>query len=1052
MEPQSRNVPAGGTGCTVGLGWYAHHGSNASVWAVPHNGQPAHQLFVANSGWQNATVSPPAVTYHYWRSTHSRNTLHWSRGSAVQDFLAPMYLVARVQSSAPTYESDTALSTVCYRYGEARMQAGGRGFLGFRRIDSIDVNHGDAYGIAQTLYRQDFPYAGHPEASFRRVVTGSYAVDPCFTTVTNACFAAAGSASAPSYGGTLISEAYSVWGSAPAFSPGSQAPVHVRLDGSEEIEADLATGQRYRRVVTAFNHDAWGNPTTTAVDTYGYSAGNPALAGTVESVNSYTNDGAKWRLGRLTASTVTHKRPGQPDIVRSTAFAYDMSGPATGLLTLERVQPGAGAAQDLRTYYVLDAYGNRLRTHTCSAQLSEAECRSTAIVFQPGDPLRIQRYGRQAFDSRGRYLTATYAPFWSGSGAVETATQTILARNAFGDVTHARDHNGVDTLAVYGALGRPYYTWVETVPGATPWHPAEGAQTWTTYRWCGTGANQVSCPTGARFREQVVADGAPTRWTYYDVLGRPILTAGQSFNAGVTGQDFAAVCTYHDALGRVSRTSEPFFLPLAASGGAPAFGGGNPCKPASAHYWTVTTYDAPGRPTRVTHPDGSTEQIAYHGLGTTFSDPRGHQRREVRNALGELAGSTDAGGLTTTYAYDAAGHLTGVSRDGGRGAIVTSQQYDALGRKTRQTDPDAGTWDYAWNALGELVAQTDAGGQRIASFYDARGRVYRKEVDHAAGQRESTHSYVYDTAPHGRGRLASETVTGTYAGWAGQSGVAHGYGRSYSYDSLGRPIGSVTTIDGVGYPSVTQYDALGRPWKHQDASARWLKTHYDARGFARAVCESSSGDSVSTCADGSAGTYQRTLATDARGQVIHERRGGLGALDVRREYDPATGRLWWLCSGSSCGLQEESYTWDAAGNLLSRDKAGQYKEVFSHDPLNRLTLALRARPEHHLEPQQRADQQPAGLRPARQTVAEDHRRQPAGLQLRRKGPVRVKAVAPTFARCAAIAGAGRCRAARRRGGRRRPGRRRPAVRRRARTAAAGIRAPRAGRRGPAGRV
>lgn len=63
VEPQSCNVPAGGTGCTVGLGWYAHHGSNASVWAVPHNGQPAHQLFVANSGWQNVTVSPPAVTY-----------------------------------------------------------------------------------------------------------------------------------------------------------------------------------------------------------------------------------------------------------------------------------------------------------------------------------------------------------------------------------------------------------------------------------------------------------------------------------------------------------------------------------------------------------------------------------------------------------------------------------------------------------------------------------------------------------------------------------------------------------------------------------------------------------------------------------------------------------------------------------------------------------------------------------------------------------------------------------------------------------------------------
>ncbi len=73
--------------------------------------------------------------------------------------------------------------------------------------------------------------------------------------------------------------------------------------------------------------------------------------------------------------------------------------------------------------------------------------------------------------------------------------------------------------------------------------------------------------------------------------------------------------------------------------------------------------------------------------------------------------------------------------------------------------------------------------------------------------------------------------------------------------------------------------------------------------------------------------------------MIHERRGGTTALDVIRTFDRFTGRLESVCSGGSCGIQDDRYGFDAAGNLLSRDIGGQYREVFSYDPLNRLTLA-----------------------------------------------------------------------------------------------------------------
>ena len=235
-----------------------------------------------------------------------------------------------------------------------------------------------------------------------------------------------------------------------------------------------------------------------------------------------------------------------------------------------------------------------------------------------------------------------------------------------------------------------------------------------------------------------------------------------------------------------------------------------------------------------------------------------------------------------------------------------------------------------YDALGRITSTR----QR----YDARGRVIERISESSPGVVELTHRFVFDTGIGGRGQLAEESSTGRYAAWAGDATLASDFRRTYNYDSLGRPVGSITTIDGTGYPTLTRYDALGRAWQSQDASGNWLKTQFDARGFAAALCESSSGDVGTTC-PASASTYTRTLATDARGNVIHERRGGTAALDVIRTFDRFTGRLESVCSGGSCQIQDDRYAFDASGNLIRRDIGGQYAEVFSYDPLNRLTQA-----------------------------------------------------------------------------------------------------------------
>jgi RHS repeat-associated protein len=417
------------------------------------------------------------------------------------------------------------------------------------------------------------------------------------------------------------------------------------------------------------------------------------------------------------------------------------------------------------------------------------------------------------------------------------------------------------------------------------------------------------------------------------------MKAAESFNVAVSGKDVAATCTTYDATGKPKQVSNPFFL--AGTAGADPSGLTSVCS--TGRSWTTTTYDVLGRPTSVVAPDSSTVTNSYVGLTTTATDPRGNITTQLRNGAGELARVTDAAGLIANYGYYADGTLYYIQRNAGRGIVQNVFYYDALGRKTGQVDPDSGTTTFEYNALGELTAQVDGDGNRIENEIDARGRVWRKTAKQVGGAVESQSTYVFDTAANGVGQLASETITGTYTGWVGQSGVALNYSRSYSFDTLGRGLGSTTGIDGINYNAAVQYDSLGRPWKMQDVSGRWAKTVFNSRGMAQSLCNSSVTDTVATCPL-TVDTYLRTLETDAWGHTIKERRGNSTAMDVSRDYVANTGRIFSICAGTvdiqgHCALMTEMYAWDAAGNLSSQSKEPRYVEGFTYDSLNRLVAA-----------------------------------------------------------------------------------------------------------------
>ena len=106
--------------------------------------------------------------------------------------------------------------------------------------------------------------------------------------------------------------------------------------------------------------------------------------------------------------------------------------------------------------------------------------------------------------------------------------------------------------------------------------------------------------------------------------------------------------------------------------------------------------------------------------------------------------------------------------------------------------PGTGTTTFQYNALGELIAQSDNGGYRTEHEIDARGRVWRITAKLPDGSVESQRVSVFDTVAGGIGQLSSDTVTGQYAAWSGQSGMGLNYRRDIGYDAMGRVVHALT--------------------------------------------------------------------------------------------------------------------------------------------------------------------------------------------------------------------------------------------------------------------
>jgi YD repeat-containing protein len=417
---------------------------------------------------------------------------------------------------------------------------------------------------------------------------------------------------------------------------------------------------------------------------------------------------------------------------------------------------------------------------------------------------------------------------------------------------------------------------------------------------------------------------------FYNGLGQLVQTQHRRSQLnGTTERDVLLTYAY-DARGRQVCQTVPYDIPPYYANSNSPYQEDN----CLAIDHTATSYDAAGRVSQVTAPDGSVTSHHYGIIdGHSYHDSVNPERQRLQyryDLFGQLAhvyemtgncgfwDYTCAGDYTeqwqiyarTDYAYDLVGNLEFVRAHAGDGATLlrqTAMSYDALGRKLTMNDPDMGFWEYEYDPAGNLVNQTDANEQTITFVYDALGRLKTKSHN---GTTLADYTYDDSAVAYSSGRL---THMSDEAGW-----------QSWTYDQRGRVTSETRAIDGVVDDWIMNYsyDNLDRPVSMTYPDGEVVTTFYNKQGAPRRL--------LGTNLYVSAATY------NVNGQMVQLNLGH--GRTTSYGYDPDTFRLTGLETDN--GLQNLSYEYDNVGNITTINDHQTYdQQIFSYDSLNRLQTA-----------------------------------------------------------------------------------------------------------------
>ena len=800
--------------------------------------------------------------------------------SPVLEMSGPMYVVTRVRGDAPQAGIDpanpliSAKSSIAYHYTEGKVQAGGRGFLGFMTLTTVDEQSGIE---TTTRYRQDWPFTGLPIGTF-----------------------------SDSSNGTLLSTSSSEWSveewasdfpqRAAVSGSASLGSMHVLQTKSIDrtyslVDDGLTAGVPLSSVTTDTDYDEEGNAKEIIVTTRD---GNENILQTVKTTNTYYNSSNSiYTLieGRLGTTLVTTSRPGLADLSRYSTFAYHSTGAHRGLLWTETVEP---LRPELRvaTVHTYDSVGNLTQSRVHGG--SVIRCGVDTVSYDT----QSWRYVDETRDCLGR------------------VTSRVQARNEHGSPTDTQvfiDANGVDYVrerAIYSTFGREYYR-----------HSSNGA--WTTQYLTNS---LLNCPAGSVTKAVSTASTGAETQTCADKLGRDLRTMTLGFDGSWYAQD-----TQYDEYGRVRFKSEPYTLgPQTPTWTTQQYDIlGRPTVTTLPDLSTsMTTYtgdSSAGLTTTVKndllqerteirnvlgeitdvfdHENGHT-QFAYdiQGNMSSMTDDQLNQTTMKYDDLGRKIEMTDPDKGFWQYDYNNFGEL--IEQTDAKGQ-VQEMDYDHLGRMISRTSPDEDArwvYDTAPYGLGQLSVAYDAESGYIQVFsYDTLGRT--SETTTSIGNYTYFEKATYDE--HGRTFQVFDA--------AGDSSFTD-HGVVHRYNAYGYLDRIADVIDVSGAPREIYQEVLGMNARGQitvqhlnDGKISTSFGYYDETGRMRTI------DSMDT---GVGTVFQDlTYVWDTLGNLkSREDERGPGSLLEDFTYDDLNRLKTYAVSGQ--GTTTVSY--NSIGNVTSK--------------------------------------------------------------------------------------------------------------------------------------
>lgn len=889
---------------------------------------------------------------------------------------SPMYVVASTLAS-------TALSGQFYlsryNYESLRADKYGRGLYGFYRRSVDDNLVADAQGVVTSAnealkhvsairYSQRWPNIGRPEVTAKSVAgkvisSVAYGYGRRCRNAANTIVACPSDDWTPGYrweGLQLVSVQNPRWARLAKTDTlltyraygwdqdldASPLPTSVVYSGIEPSVALADTGTTDPMAGTlnlAGYYDDYGNPTRVVTRTW-HPSSSETWQQTVNNVYypAITN---QWLLGKLDTATTTTEVANYPlpsqssSVSRKAKFTYQsVNGAgcfnaslnvaaAPGQLCSEVVEPDYETAGDRtlfqRTAYEYDAFGNRTRS---TVSFFEDQAGTTTAQRASGVAYLFGKYPT----SNTRYYTGYPA-------------RDLQDTREYGDLrcrmpTKVTDANGNFATMEYDGFCRKVRETARTSDSRV------AKQTTYTLSSAGLGAGEVYALT------TLASDGAESI-QYYDNLQRVVRAKTRRFDYTASNPSYAEARTAFDALGRQQCAARPVAgtaSALAPVCNAPSWA------PAVGSAVTTLEYDAANRPVKENLPDGNSTTTTYSGLTTTVSRTNAngtagatasaalHVTSKTANAKGLVATVTTAPIATTvSNTYDPTGNLVKVASPGpdvsGVPTVIEkSMTYDIRGRQTGLVDPDAGSYVYRYNGIGEQVSQTDGNGATTTTAYDPFGRK-RQRSETSVGRSAST-DWVYGLDPQGcsnaKGLLCKVTYT---------VGVAV-TSRETVYDVYSRPLQTRTAIDGQTFVSQVAYDARSRvkysvyPQATAQATPLSVVNNYNAVGQVEEVRHATTGLS-----------YWKVNARGLDGQLTQGTLGGV--ITVNQGYaSDGLGRVQRVnvtngsaqaMPGAGLGLLDQTFDFESIGNLKARTLRNDSgtrneSESFTYDALDRL--------------------------------------------------------------------------------------------------------------------